>query len=203
MANMKFKLTNETKVLFGKTLSFSSITLFRIEATASFGNVEKGEKGGWIEKEDNLSQYGNAWVYGNARVSGDARVSGNAEVSGSAEVSGNAWVYGNAWVSGDARVYGDAKLSLKKAFTKGSFLHSSDSTITPTIIDQSKEEVFNSSKDYKYLLVVGDYEIGDIDLKPTTSGESIEIEGKKYTLTEIKEALSKQQGDMSKLTDWL
>ena len=172
MANLKFKLTNETKVIFGRTL-------FRLEATASFGNVKKGEKGGWVEKEDNLSQDGNAWV------------------------SGNAWVYGNAWVSGDARVYGDAKLSLKKAFTKGSFLHSSDSTITPTIIDQSKEEVFNSSKDYKYLLVVGDYEIGDIDLKPTTSGESIEIEGKKYTLTEIKEALSKQQGDMSKLTDWL
>ena len=166
MANMKFKLTNETKVLFGKTLSFSSITLFRIEATASFGNVEKGEKGGWIEKEDNLSQYGNAWVYGNARVSGDAEVYGN------------------------ARVYGNAKLSLKKAFTKGFFLHSSDSTITPTIIDQSKEEGFDSSDDYKYLLVVGDYEIEDIDPKPEENTDTIEIVGKTYEVSdELKEAL--------------
>ena len=28
--------------------------------------------GGYIEKEDNLDQVGDAWVYGDARVSGDA-----------------------------------------------------------------------------------------------------------------------------------
>ena len=165
MANLKFKLTNETKVIFGRTL-------FRLEATASFGNVKKGEKGGWVEKEDNLSQDGNAWVSGNAWVYGNARVSGDAEV------------YGNA------RVYGNAKLSLKKAFTKGFFLHSSDSTITPTIIDQSKEEGFDSSDDYKYLLVVGDYEIEDIDPKPEENTDTIEIVGKTYEVSdELKEAL--------------
>lgn len=40
----------------------------------SFGEVEAGELGGWIEKEENLDAYGDAWVYGNAWVSGDARV---------------------------------------------------------------------------------------------------------------------------------
>ena len=127
---------------------------------------------------------GNAWVYGNARVSGDAEVYGNARVYG------NAWVYGNAEVYGNARVYGNAKLSLKKAFTKGFFLHSSDSTITPTIIDQSKEEGFDSSDDYKYLLVVGDYEIEDIDPKPEENTDTIEIVGKTYEVSdELKEAL--------------
>ena len=52
--------------------------------------------GGYIEKEENLSQSGNAWVYGDARVSGNAKVSGDAEVSGDAKVSGNAEVSGNA-----------------------------------------------------------------------------------------------------------
>lgn len=40
----------------------------------SFGDVAEGELGGFIERENNLDQYGNARVYGNAWVYGDARV---------------------------------------------------------------------------------------------------------------------------------
>ena len=72
---MKYKLTKKSKVEFG-------IKLFQIEATASFGIVSKGEMGGWVEKENNLSQNGNAWVSGDAQVYGDAQVSGNAQVYG-------------------------------------------------------------------------------------------------------------------------
>lgn len=87
----KFELTAESKInIFGKKL-------FRIKALISFGDVEEGETGGWIEKEENLEQSsGDAWVYGNAEVYGNARVYGDAEVYGNARVSGNAWVYGNA-----------------------------------------------------------------------------------------------------------
>ena len=69
---------------------------FRIRALISFGDVSKGDLGGWVEKEECVDQLGDAWVYG------DARVYGNAQVSGDAQVYGDAWVYGNAWVSGDA-----------------------------------------------------------------------------------------------------
>lgn len=56
----KFELTAESKIsAFGKKL-------FRIKALISFGSVEEGETGGWVEKEDNLSQSGNAWVFDNA-----------------------------------------------------------------------------------------------------------------------------------------
>ena len=118
----KFELTAEFVTnVFGKKL-------FRIKALVAFGTVEKGELGGFIEKEENLSSDGNAWVYGDAQVSGDARVYGNALVSGDARVygnawvSGNAWVYGdawvsgNAWVSGDARVYGNADYAVVPGF---------------------------------------------------------------------------------------
>lgn len=44
----KYKLTDETKWLYGRTLH-------RIVALRDFGNVRKGDIGGWIEKEDNLS----------------------------------------------------------------------------------------------------------------------------------------------------
>ena len=72
----KFELTAEFVTnVFGKKL-------FRIKALVAFGNVVKGELGGFIEKEDNLSHDGDAWVYGDAQISGDAQVSGNAQVSG-------------------------------------------------------------------------------------------------------------------------
>jgi hypothetical protein len=88
---MKYKLTKNKK-------EYCGLTLFQIKAEMSFGDVEKGELGGYIEKEDNLSQEGNAWVSGNAKVSG------NAEVYGDAKVSGDAWVYGNAKVSGKIKI---------------------------------------------------------------------------------------------------
>jgi hypothetical protein len=94
---MKYELTTETKIHFGTTL-------YRIKALTTFGNVEKGELGGFIEKESNLDQYGNAWVSGDAKVYGNARVSGDAEVFGDAEVSGDARVFGNAEVYGEAEV---------------------------------------------------------------------------------------------------
>ena len=113
----KFELTAEYVTnIFGKKL-------FRIKALVAFGDVEEGELGGFIEKESNLDNDGDAWVSGNAQVYGDARVYGNARVSGNAWVSGDAWVSGNAqvygdarvsgdaWVSGDAQVYGDAWVS--------------------------------------------------------------------------------------------
>ena len=93
----KYELTEETFTVFGKTL-------YRIRAVRDFGSVKTGEFGGYIEKEENLSHYGEAWVSGNAKVSGNARVSGNAKVCGNTKVCGNAWVSGNAKVCGNAEV---------------------------------------------------------------------------------------------------
>jgi carbonic anhydrase/acetyltransferase-like protein (isoleucine patch superfamily) len=113
---MKYKLTDETIIKYG-------VTLYRIQATKSFANVGKGDLGGFIAKEKNLSQNNDSWVYDNARVSGEAQVYGDARVSGEAWIYGdarvydNARVYGDAWVSGEARVsgeaqvYGDARVS--------------------------------------------------------------------------------------------
>ena len=91
----KYELTEETVTVYGKTL-------YRIRAVRDFGSVKTGEFGGYIEKEENLSHFGNAWIYG------DARVFGNAWVYSDARVSENAWVYGDARVSGDARVFDNA-----------------------------------------------------------------------------------------------
>ena len=82
----KYELTEETVTVYGKTL-------YRIRAVRDFGSVKTGEFGGYIEKEENLSHFDNAWVFDNARVYDNAWVFGNAKV------------YGDAWVSGNAEVF--------------------------------------------------------------------------------------------------
>ena len=97
----KYELTSEKKVING-------VKVHRIKALKSCGRVEKGELGGWIESEKNLSQYGNAWVGGDAMVVGNAMVEDNAKVGGYATVVKYATVRGNATVDGYAMVDGNA-----------------------------------------------------------------------------------------------
>jgi hypothetical protein len=103
----KFEFTGETKTI---SLFFRTATLHRIRAVAEFGLVKIGDLGGWIEKEENLSHEGKAWVWGNAEVWGNAKVWGDAKVWGNAKVWGDAKVWGNAKVWGDAEVWGNAKV---------------------------------------------------------------------------------------------
>ena len=44
--------------------------------------ISDGQLGGWIEKEENLSQSGDCWVFEKAQVSGEAQVFENAQVFG-------------------------------------------------------------------------------------------------------------------------
>jgi cytoskeletal protein CcmA (bactofilin family) len=148
--NAKFELIAGTEV------EVSGVKLFRIRALISFGSVIKGDVGGFVASEKNLSGDGNAWVHGNAQVHGDARVYGNAQVHGNAQVYGDArvygnaqvhgnarvyddaWVYGNAWVYGDARVYGNAQVH-GNAWVYG------DAQVT---VDAEKTPIFIGGIDY-------------------------------------------------------
>ena len=167
----KYEFTGETK----QVGFFGNITLKRIRATMEFGIVKIGDLGGWIEKEENLSHEGDAWVYDNAEVYGNAKVCGNAKVWGdawvydNAEVWGDAKVYGNAEVWGDAKVYGDAEVfSISHVLVVGpigsrndftTFFRDKDSEITVKCgcflgkIDKFLEKVCETHGDSKYAIV--------------------------------------------------
>lgn len=85
----KYKLTDETKIFCGKPLH-------RIVALRDFGNVKEGDRGGWIEKEENLSHGGSCWVDDNAKVYDNAKVCGNAEIYNNKDYI----VFKNWWSSG-------------------------------------------------------------------------------------------------------
>ena len=90
--------------------------LYRIKALKDFNDVKKGDIGGYIQSENNLSQLDYCWIYDNAivrdnvQVWGDAFVMGNAEVCGNAQICGDGFVMGNAKVCDNAQIYGNAYL---------------------------------------------------------------------------------------------
>ena len=122
--------TKKKYELSNKTIEFNGVTLHRIKALKDFSDVKAGDLGGWVEKEDNLSQIGDAWiggdavVYENAKVYDRARVFGNAEICGDAkvcdyaEICGDAKVYDHADVYNHARVFGNAEIC-GNAFVRG------------------------------------------------------------------------------------
>ncbi len=59
---MKYELLKD------QSIELASGTAYRIKALKSFGNVKKGEIGGYVESEDNLSQEGDCWISDNAIV---------------------------------------------------------------------------------------------------------------------------------------
>ena len=91
----KYELTDDSITFMGRKL-------FRIRAIRSFNDVAVGDLGGYIEKEENLSHDGDAWIYN------DAWISGNARIYDYARIYGNAWISGFARICGYARICGDA-----------------------------------------------------------------------------------------------
>lgn len=130
VVDKKYELLKDDYIKVGER------TVYRIRALKDFGNVKKGDLGGYIAKEENLSHDRNAWVFDNAVVVGeeaavyddaeihdnvrvydrakvyhDARVYGNTVIRWEARVSGDAQVFDNVEISGKAKVYGDCHIA--------------------------------------------------------------------------------------------
>ncbi|WP_420637405.1 hypothetical protein [Candidatus Poriferisocius sp.] len=72
--------------------------------------AQRGDLGGWVEGEENLSAGGSAWVAGDAKVFDDARVEGDALVTGRTKVFGGARVSNWAQVKDHAVVCSGAEV---------------------------------------------------------------------------------------------
>ena len=99
------------ELILNDSIELANCKLFRVRALINFADVKVGDLGGYIQREENLSHHGNAWVADNAKVWGEAEVSENAKVWGEAEVTYKAKVFGEAEVSENAKVYGSAQVA--------------------------------------------------------------------------------------------
>ena len=103
-------IENDSTTMGGFSKTGNPNTVFRIKALKDFSNVKKGDLGGYIESEMNLSHEGNCWVYD------DSKLFENAKLSGDAIMKNFAWVYNNADISGNiiidgGRILDDTKMS--------------------------------------------------------------------------------------------
>ena len=155
----KYKLTDET-------INLNGVTLYRIEALKYFGEIKKGDKGGFIESENNLAHEGDAWVsdnahvYGNACVFDNSQVYGNAFVSGYAQVYGDAFVYGNAWLYDNTRVCGYARVA-DNARVYGDANVCDDSSVFGSACVYDNASVYGDALVRGYACVCGDAEISN------------------------------------------
>lgn len=84
---------------------------FTYEVNGVKAIVNKGDIGGYIESEDNLSQEGNCWVEGDSFVTDNAKVMGDAVVCSNSVLADNAVIKDHAFVGDNTTLRCDSMLS--------------------------------------------------------------------------------------------
>lgn len=82
--------------------------LYRIQALRDFGDVKKGDLGGYIQSQKNLSHSGNCWIYDKSIAGDDSKVKNNAKVMDGAILRGAAVVSKNAVLTNNAKLASSA-----------------------------------------------------------------------------------------------
>lgn len=151
----KYKLTDET-------IEFNGVKLYRIEALRDFGCVKKGDKGGFVQSERNLSHFGHCWIFDDAKAYGDSVVSVNAELLDMAQICdyaiatgcsrilnraivhqgamirGSVTICNGSSVGGNASVVGEAKV-IEFSKVEGSSVVNGHAEISDAIIRRSSD----------------------------------------------------------------
>jgi len=100
----KYALTNKVNTQYKK--------LRQIVALADVPGVcSKGDFGGYIESESNLSQEGSCWVADNCFVFNSAKILDNAVITGNVFVSDAAIVKNDSVIEGKCKIMGHAVIS--------------------------------------------------------------------------------------------
>ena len=81
-----------------------SIKLHRVKALMDFNGVKKGQKGGYVEKIENVEDL--AWVGDEAKLYDDAKIGGLSQLRGCSELFHNAQLMGEVDVYGNCKFYG-------------------------------------------------------------------------------------------------
>lgn len=104
-------MTKKYNLLKREKIIFEGRTLYRIKALKDFRIVKKGDLGGFVESEENLSHEGNCWIYHNAKVMDNAIVRDNAEVMDNAIVRDNAIIQDYATIKNNAEIVDEARVT--------------------------------------------------------------------------------------------
>lgn len=149
----KFELTTESKEINGKTV-------YRIRSLIDFKGIVAVKReclGGFIEKEENLSQEGNCWIFDDSAVYGNARVHDNAILQCRAEVYGNSKIHGRAIISG-SEIRDDANICDAAVFNSTIYQNANiEGVLFIPFGTYGKNCNIRSSNDFLYINIRGNH----------------------------------------------
>ena len=100
----KYEITNIVGYRFKKKV-------YRIRALKDFGDVKKGDLGGFVSSYDNLSQEDNCWIYDDAAVMNNAILEDNSTIHNRVIVCHDSIVRCNSKISKSCRIYDSTKIT--------------------------------------------------------------------------------------------
>lgn len=110
------------KLLLDDSIEHNGHTLYRIQALRNFSDVKKGDIGGYIEEEYNLSHHGPCWVYDNAKVYSCASVCDRVKVYGDVDISDNICMSGKITIGGENKTHRKYDfIAFKNHWTSGEY----------------------------------------------------------------------------------
>ena len=138
----KYKLTDET-------IEFNGVKLYRIEALKDFGCVKKGDKGGFVQSEKNLSQLENCWIFDDSKAIGNSYVYQNAVLLSNSIICDNAfatgfsWIFGHSIVCEKATITHNARIYFNSVICGNSYV-SGNAMLTESRVDGVSEVTGNA-----------------------------------------------------------
>lgn len=153
-------------MLSGDYTVINGQTVYRIKALKDFGIVKKGDLGGYIAKESNLSfkEGSMAWVGKGAAVMDNASVLNHAHVTDYAIIAGTTTVKDCAIVGGNAEISGNCFI-MKEAVVTGAAKLNGKVVVTDTAIVMEDVSLNGVIRVYGEASLSGDIEIeGNADI---------------------------------------
>lgn len=152
----KYELIKDDFIIYGRREK----TLYRIRALKDFDDVKKGDVGGYIESEKNLSHEGKCWIYDK-----DAKVYEDASILGNAKIHGICLIKGHSKITDDAKINGvymtDYAVVHMNAEVSGLVRISENANISGTAKVHDRARIYGHSKIYGNAEVYGDANISE------------------------------------------
>lgn len=136
-------VNNKYQVLYyDKKKLIDGMVVYRIKALRDIGTeVKKGDLGGFVESEDNLSFIGECWIYDNSVVRDEAKVVDNAQVLGNSIVSDNAIIMDNAIIRGNVFIGGHTVIGGRVTVSRFLEIESMTAFLGDSVINQHNDYV--------------------------------------------------------------
>ena len=116
--------------------------LFHIKALKDFGHIKKGQLGGLVQGEHNLSHEGDCWIYPHASACDSSKVTDDAELKDFCRITDYAKLRDNAVMQDEATLEGCGSLSGNAVMMNNSLMTGRSSASGDAIVSKSPVYIY-------------------------------------------------------------